>query len=112
MTFASTPRPPYYAVIFTSQLSDSAPGYEQLAERMLELAAQQSGYLGVESARDESGLGITVSYWASLPDIAAWKQHAEHQVAQERGRSEFYRDFRLRITLVESESGLDAGGKR
>ncbi|QDU27599.1 hypothetical protein ETAA8_26870 [Anatilimnocola aggregata] len=60
--FAATPQPPYYAVIFTSQLADHAPGYDELARRMLELAAQQPGYLGVESVRDASGAGITVSY--------------------------------------------------
>lgn len=104
--FAQTPQPPYYAVIFSSELSDSKAGYEPLARRMLELAAQQPGYLGVESARGADGLGITVSYWSSLSDIAAWKRHAEHAVAQQRGRTEFYRDFRLRIAVVESESSL------
>ena len=60
----------------------------------------------VESVRDASGVGITVSYWASLPEIAAWKRHGEHLVAQQRGRAEFYTDFRLRIAIVESESAL------
>jgi heme-degrading monooxygenase HmoA len=104
--FAQTPKPPYYAVIFTSELSDRTGGYHELAERMVELAAKQPGFLGLESARGADGLGITVSYWATLPDIAAWKRHAEHAVAQQRGRTEFYRDFRLRIAVVESEAGL------
>jgi heme-degrading monooxygenase HmoA len=106
MTIANTPRPPYYAVIFTSELADEVPEYAALAERMVELAAHQPGYLGIESARSADGLGITVSYWSSREAIAAWKQHAEHLVAQQRGKSEFYRDFRLRIAVVESESGL------
>lgn len=104
--FANTPKPPYYAVIFTSQLSDRSDGYRELAERMVELASSQPGFLGVESVRDASGVGITVSYWASLPEIAAWKRHGEHLVAQQRGRAEFYTDFRLRIAIVESESAL------
>ena len=97
MTFALTPRPPYFAVIFTSELAAESPGYAELADRMVELAAEQPGYLGIESARGADGLGITVSYWSSREAIAAWKKHAEHQVAQQRGKSEFYRDFRLRI---------------
>lgn len=104
--FAETPKPPYYAVIFTSELTGRAEGYRELADRMVELAAQQPGFLGIESARSDNGLGITVSYWASLPDIAAWKRHAEHAVAQQLGKTQFYRDFRLRIAVVESESGL------
>lgn len=104
--FAATPRPPYYAVIFSSQLSEQATGYRELANRMVELAAAQPGFLGMESVRDVSGNGITVSYWRSLADIAAWKRHSEHAVAQQLGKSQFYADFRLRIAVVESESGL------
>ncbi|WP_425618368.1 antibiotic biosynthesis monooxygenase [Anatilimnocola sp. NA78] len=104
--FAATPQPPYYAVIFSSQLADDVAGYGELAERMLELAAQQPGYLGVEGSREASGLGITVSYWASREHIVAWKQNSEHALAQKLGRSTFYRDFRLRICIVESESSL------
>ncbi|WP_254506823.1 antibiotic biosynthesis monooxygenase family protein [Anatilimnocola floriformis] len=102
--FAATPPPPYYAVIFTSELSPSASGYAELAQRMLKLAAEQPGFLGVESVRDASGVGITVSYWRSLPDIAAWKRHSEHAVAQQLGRSQFYSNYRLRIAFIESES--------
>jgi len=67
---ANTPTPPYYAVIFTNTLSDDTTGYEEVANRMVELAEQQPGYLGMESVRD--GLGITVSYWQSLDAI---KEH-------------------------------------
>ena len=64
---ANTPPAPYYAVIFSSIRSADERGYAEMAERMMELAAQQPGFLGVESAREQ--LGITVSYWASLDAI-------------------------------------------
>lgn len=83
---ARTPQPPYYAVIFTSLRTDVESGYGRMAERMVELAAQQPGFLGVESARGEGGLGITVSYWENEGAIAQWKSNAEHQVAQEGGK--------------------------
>jgi heme-degrading monooxygenase HmoA len=104
---ATTPRPPYYAVIFTSLRTELEAGYEAMAQRMVELAAQQPGFLGVESARD--GLGITVSYWQSEADIVAWKRNAEHLVAQERGRSDWYRAYRTRVCRVEREYGSVAG---
>ena len=69
---AETPAPPYYAVIFTSHRHEVDDGYAQMAERMLELARCQPGFLGVESARD--GLGITVSYWADLDSIRQWRE--------------------------------------
>ncbi|MBP8080573.1 MAG: antibiotic biosynthesis monooxygenase [Arenimonas sp.] len=99
--FAATPAPPYYAVIFSSQRSQGEGGYGAMAERMVELAAFQPGYLGIESSRDADGFGITVSYWRSEADIAAWKRNAEHAVARERGRSQWYQHFELRVARVE-----------
>jgi len=100
-----TPEPPYYAVIFTSQRSAAdAAGYDLMAARMVELAAQQPGYLGVESARGADGLGITVSYWRDLESIAAWKANAQHQVAQRSGRERWYSGFSLRVAKVERQS--------
>ncbi|POA34335.1 MULTISPECIES: antibiotic biosynthesis monooxygenase [unclassified Pseudomonas] len=98
---ANTPSPPYYAVIFTSLRIAADQGYEQAAQRMVELARDQPGFLGVESARGEDGLGITVSYWSSEEAILAWKQHAEHSATRERGRSTWYEAFHTRVCKVE-----------
>ncbi|MFZ6046898.1 antibiotic biosynthesis monooxygenase family protein [Pseudomonas sp. CR3202] len=102
---ARTPEPPYYAVIFTSLRSETDQDYAATAERMLELAREQPGFLGVESARGADGLGITVSYWASEEAIRAWRTQAEHREAQRRGREEWYRAFRTRVAYVEREYG-------
>lgn len=102
--FASTPAPPYYAVIFTSQRTDVDDGYGAMGDRMVELASRQPGFLGVESVRDAQGLGITVSYWSSLDAIAAWRAHAEHRVAQASGRRKWYGHFELRVARVERAS--------
>ena len=101
---ANTPKPPYYAVIFSSHRTDGDNGYAEMAERMAELAAQQPGYLGMESARED--LGITVSYWESLEAIRNWKQNAEHQEAQRRGHQQWYSSFRVRVAKVEREYGI------
>ncbi len=103
---ASTPAAPYYAVIFTSLRTDIDEGYGAMAERMVELAAQQPGFLGVESARE--GVGITVSYWRDLASIKAWKANAEHLVAQQTGRSDWYRQYKTRIAKVERDYGFDS----
>jgi len=101
MTIAQTPPAPYYAVIFTSIRTDDDEGYGQTADEMVALASQQPGFLGVESAREE--IGITVSYWASLEAIAAWKRNADHLVAQRRGRQAWYRAYTTRICRVERD---------
>ena len=107
MAIASTPQPPYTAVIFSSvRTDDDAAGYAATADEMERLAALQPGYLGIESAR-EDGLGITVSYWATAADARAWKSVAEHRIAQQRGRDAWYRSYRVRIATVEREYGRD-----
>lgn len=99
---SKTPKPPYYAVVFTSTRTEVDQGYGQMAEKMVQLASQQKGFLGVESARD-SNLGITVSYWDSLDAIQSWKENAAHQIAQEKGKKEWYRNFGVRISKVERD---------
>ncbi|MBE0350880.1 hypothetical protein PLIP_a0249 [Pseudoalteromonas lipolytica LMEB 39] len=75
-----------------------------MANRMVELAEQQPGFLGMESVRD--GVGITVSYWQSLDAIKSWKQHVEHLNAQQLGRDKWYNAFTTRIAKVEREYSL------
>jgi heme-degrading monooxygenase HmoA len=99
--FAPLPEPPYYAVIFTAQRHDDDQGYGQMAERMVELAARQPGYIGVESTRDEAGLGITVSYWADEAALKNWKQVTEHLLAQKLGKTRWYKHYTLRVAKVE-----------
>ncbi|MGF6095898.1 antibiotic biosynthesis monooxygenase family protein [Pseudomonas sp. 18175] len=97
---ARTPAPPYYAVIFTSLRTEGDHGYGEAAGRMLELAREQPGFLGVEAAR-EDGLGITVSYWENEAAILAWKQQAEHRAVREQGRAHWYSAFQTRVCKVE-----------
>jgi heme-degrading monooxygenase HmoA len=121
MSIAETPAPPYYAVIFSSFRTDSttndggsvdddnnnddSDGYEEMAHRMMDLAARQPGFLGVEGTRH--GLGITISYWVSLEAIHSWKQNTEHQVAQQLGRDRWYSAYKTRICKVEREYGFE-----
>jgi len=91
----------YYAVIFTNRRTAADDGYTGMATAMEELAKQQPGYLGFESARD--GLGIAISYWESLEAIASWKAVAEHQIAQKYGREKWYSWYKVRICRVERE---------
>lgn len=108
---AATPKTPYYAVVFTSlRTPGDNEAYGVTAERMVELAADQPGFLGVESARGENGLGITVSYWQDLAAIRHWRQHAEHAIAQRQGKHKWYAAYSLRICLVEREATFPPGG--
>jgi heme-degrading monooxygenase HmoA len=100
--------PPYVAVIFSSILGDDTAGYAETADRMEELAAGQPGYLGITSVRDPAtNLGITVSYWRTDDDAAAWKRVAEHLAAQRSGRDRWYRSYRVEVATVGRTYGLE-----
>ncbi len=94
----------YYAVIFSSQRGDADPeGYNKVSEKMELAASHQPGFIGIESARDQAGKGITVSYWATLEDVKNWRANEEHLVAQKLGREKFYSSFKVRVCKVERE---------
>ena len=98
---ARTPRPPYYAVIFTSIRTPGDQGYAETSDRMAELASAQAGFLGAESVRAPDGFGMTVCYWESAEAIAAWKAQAEHLIAQQRGKRDWYEHYEVRVARVE-----------
>jgi len=99
-----TPKPPYYAVIFTSIRTANDKGYEQVANDIVRIVSQQKGFLGAESVRDKDGFGMTISYWASMDSINSWKNNAPHQKAKELGKEKWYSQYMIRVCLVNSDN--------
>jgi heme-degrading monooxygenase HmoA len=102
---ADTPKPPYYAVIFSSFRTEVDDNYAEMADKMVELAKLQDGFLGIEFARNE--LGITVSYWRDLESIKKWKENTDHTIARNKGRKHWYSKFKTRIAKVERDYGFE-----
>ena len=100
-TISKTPKPPYYAVIFTSLKIDEDKGYDDMSEKMVKAVSKQDGFLGFEAAKEE--LGITVSYWRDEESILAWKSNLEHQEAQKMGRELWYKRYKIRIAKVQRD---------
>lgn len=98
--------PPCYAVIFTSTRTDGDNGYAQRADEMLRLAAEQPGFLGVDSVRGAEGLGITVSYWRDEESIKAWRDNADHARTRADGRAYWYESFAVHVARVERSYGF------
>ena len=111
MTAEMNKKPPYYAVIFSARRAEGDHGYSETAERMQELAASMPGYIGFESARNDDGFGIAISYWDSEEAMKNWKNQSEHLAAQKRGRETWYKDYHVRVAKVEREY-TDQGGRR
>lgn len=102
---ANTPKPPYYAVIFTSVRTEDDKDYGSTSAKMMALAPTQKGFLGVESARE--AVGITVSYWDSLEAIKNWKENTAHSLVRAKGRDLWYKKFKVRICKVEKAYGFE-----
>jgi heme-degrading monooxygenase HmoA len=96
-----TPKPPYYAVIFTSEKIDEDKGYDAMSNRMVELVSKEDGFLGFEASRED--LGITVSYWVDEASIKNWKANLEHLEAQKIGKELWYKKYKVRISKVERD---------
>ena len=93
--------PPYYAPICTPQLSGDLEGYDETSDRMAGLVGGYDGYLGMYSARGSDGFGITVCYWRSEEDIAAWRADLDHREAQDEGRDRFYSEYTVEVARVD-----------
>lgn len=94
------------AVIFVSERSHADPqGYAAAATAMDTLAACQPGYCGIDSVREESGLGITISYWADEASALAWRDNAEHSAVRAAGRTRWYEWYQVIVTKVSRSYG-------
>lgn len=103
---AKLPQPPYYVVCFSSLRTEGDNGYGEMADAMEQLAREQPGFLGVESARGADGFGITNSYWQDEASIREWKRNVDHIAAQRLGRQDWYQTYELRIARVERAYGF------
>jgi heme-degrading monooxygenase HmoA len=109
-SLATTPAPPYYAVIFTSRRNEQPDdGYAETAARMFALAAEQPGFLGFDKAHSD-GVSITVCYWEREEQVVAWKAQADHVVAQGEGRARWYDAYEIRVARVDRAYGFERAG--
>jgi heme-degrading monooxygenase HmoA len=89
-----------YAVIFYNKLVDLTEEYENVSQKMFELAQKQSGFIGTESVRDQEHIGVTISYWESLEAIKFWRNDLDHLMAQQYGREKGYEWYHLCVSKV------------
>ncbi|WP_055668660.1 antibiotic biosynthesis monooxygenase family protein [Desnuesiella massiliensis] len=103
-----TPKPPYYAVIFTSIRTSGDNGYGKVSDDIVNIVSKQKGFLGAESVRDEDGFGMTISYWDSIESINEWKYNVPHMKAKEMGKKMWYSKYMIRICKVENDNYFDS----
>jgi heme-degrading monooxygenase HmoA len=91
-----------YAVIFRAEIAQLDEEYSVMAAKMRDLAIQEYGcreFTAVTEGHSE----IAISYWDSEDQIRAWKENAEHLVAQRKGRAQWYVSYKVQIVEVVRE---------
>lgn len=98
----------YFSVIFSSQLSQfEDQKYHEFSNQMLELVNEADGFLGVESYREKSDRGVTISYWTCMNSIKKWKDNSQHLFAQQYGKEIAYSKFTIKVCEVMREYSFD-----
>lgn len=82
--------------------------YLDLAAELKPLLYAVDGFISVERFESlaEPGKLLSLSVFRDEAAVQAWRSIAEHRVAQMRGRSGSFRDYRLRVSHVVRDYGL------
>jgi heme-degrading monooxygenase HmoA len=97
-----TPPSGAIAVIFLSgRTATDDEGYAAAAAAMEQAASARDGYLGIDSARDAAGIGITISWWRDEAAALGWRDDPEHSRIRDRGRALWYDWYRVIVATVD-----------
>ena len=97
------------AVIFEVTMKDGkAEDYFEIAASLKPALESIDGFISVERFQSTTNPNkyVSLSFWRDEPSVAAWRAHADHGVAQKRGKEEIFADFRIRIATVERDYTL------
>ena len=91
-----------YAVIFRAEIDQFEEGYTTVARKLRSIALNEYGCTEFV-ALTEGSQEVAISYWSSLEQIKAWKQHPEHLKAQRLGKSKWYQSYQVQIVEILRE---------
>src|SRR4051794_23312272 len=99
------------AVIFEVWPADGRRDeYLDIAASLRPVLTQIDGFISVErfESLTEPGKLLSLSFWRDEQAVKAWRQVAEHRMAQAKGRGGVFRDYRLRVAAVDRDYGMNA----
>jgi heme-degrading monooxygenase HmoA len=79
--------------------------YGSTAERLMKIASAMPGFVSFRDYSGHDGEMLAVVEFASAEALAAWRNHADHRKAQQRGRDEFYAEYQIVNCSVIHEYG-------
>lgn len=94
------------AVLFQVEARDGrAQDYFDLATALKAEVEKIDGFISVERFESLSSPGkyLSLSFWRDEAAVAAWREQAQHRAAQDRGKKEIFRDFRITVAEVKRD---------
>jgi heme-degrading monooxygenase HmoA len=83
--------------------------YLDIAAELRPHLKEIDGFISVErfESLTEKGKMLSVSFFRDEAAVQAWRNVAEHRVAQAKGRGGVFKDYRLRIASVIRDYGMN-----
>lgn len=97
------------AIIFEVWPDDENRGaYLDIAAELRPMLDEIDGFISVERFQSitDPGKLLSISFFENEEAVQNWRNIAEHRVAQERGRSGIFKDYRLRVAGVIRDYGM------
>jgi len=92
-----------YAVIFEVwPTKEGKDEYLQIASKLKEFLENREGFISIErfqSLTDENKL-LSLSFWEDEKAIEIWRNLFEHRIAQDKGNTGIFEDYRIRVANV------------
>ena len=91
------------AVIFEFRPKDeNKQAYLDVAAELKPIVEAHDGFVSIERFQSitDPGKMLSLSVFRDEESLNAWRQVAEHRIAQAKGRSALFEDYRLRVTGV------------
>lgn len=82
--------------------------YLDIAADLRPLLETIDGFISIERFESMSAPGkvLSLSFWRDESAVETWRRVEAHRAAQQRGRHEIFRDYRLRVANVERDYGM------
>lgn len=99
------------AVIFEVEMRQGrTQDYFDLAARLRPELEKIDGFISVERFESLASKGryVSLSFWRDEAAVQAWRSHAEHKAAQQRGKEEIFSKYRIRVAEVFRDYAMDS----
>jgi heme-degrading monooxygenase HmoA len=87
---------------------DKAHRYFDLAAKLRPELEKIEGFISVERFESLTNKGkfVSLSFWRDDEAVKRWRTHLEHQAAQQEGKQQVFKDFRIRVAEVVRDYSL------